>query len=59
METRINKIPPLSGTPDAKADQLRIQMNRIVDEMGRLLAERDREIERLRREIKKNATERK
>lgn len=54
METRINKIPPLSGTPDAKAEQLRTHMNRIVDEMGRLLAERDREIERLRREIEKN-----
>lgn len=54
METRINKIPPLSGTPDAKAEQLRTQMNRIVEEMGRRLAERDREIERLRREIENN-----
>lgn len=59
METRINKIPPLSGTPDAKAEQLRTQMNRIVDELGRLLAERDREIERLRREIEKNVVKNK
>lgn len=58
MDKRINKIPPLSGTPDAKAEQLRIHVNRITDEIAGLLIQRDREIERLRREIEKHATER-
>lgn len=52
---KINKIPPLTGTTDAKTEQIRIHVNRIVDEMLILLAERDREIERLRREINNNA----
>ena len=56
---KINKIPPLSGSPDAKAEQLRIHVNRIIDEVQLLLGERDREIERLRREISKNGTKNK
>lgn len=56
MNIRINKIPPLSGTPDAKAEQMRIQVNRIIDEVQILLGERDREILRLRKEIEKNVT---
>ena len=56
MTNKINKIPPLSGSPDAKAEQLRIHVNRIVDEVQILLGERDREILRLRKEIEKNGT---
>jgi hypothetical protein len=56
METRINKIPPLSGSPDAQAEQLRNHVNRIIDEVQLLLGERDREILRLRKEIEKNGT---
>ena len=54
VTNKINKIPPLSGTPDAKAEQLRIHVNRIIDEEQILLGERDREILRLRKEIEKN-----
>ena len=54
VTNKINKIPPLSGSPDAKAEQRRIHVNRIIDEVQILLVERDREIERLRREIEKN-----
>lgn len=54
MNKRINKIPPISGSPDAKIEQIRVHANRIVDELLGLLAERDREIERLRREIENN-----
>lgn len=56
MTNKINKIPPLSGSPDAKAEQLRIHVNRIIDEVQILLGERDREILRLRKEIEKNGT---
>ena len=56
MTNKINKIPPLSGSPDAKAEQLRIHVNRIVDEVQILLGERDREILRLRKEIEKYGT---
>lgn len=59
MTNKINKIPPLSGTPDAKTEQLRIHVNRIIDEVQLLLGERDREILRLRREISKNGTKNK
>ena len=55
MASKINKIPPLTGTPDAKAEQLRRHVNRVVDEVQQMLTERDREIERLRREIDSNA----
>lgn len=56
VTNKINKIPPLSGTPDAKAEQLRIHVNRIIDEVQLLLGERDREILRLRKEIEKYGT---
>lgn len=56
MTNKINKIPPLSGSPDAKAEQLRIHVNRIIDEVQILLGERDREIQRLRKEIERNGT---
>lgn len=54
MATKINKIPPLAGTPANKADMIRAHVNRIVDEVEKALTERDREIERLRKEIKDN-----
>lgn len=54
MATKINKIPPLAGTPVNQADMIRAHVNRIVDEVEKALTERDREIERLRKEIKDN-----
>ena len=51
MDNRIDKIPPLTGSADAKTEQLRVHVNRIVDEVQRLLTGRDREIERLRKEL--------
>ena len=54
MDNRINKIPPLTGSTDAKVEQLRREINRMADEYIRLLSERDREIARLRKEIAKN-----
>ena len=54
MVTKINKIPPLAGSPVEKADMIRTHVNRIVDEVEKALTERDREIERLRKEIKDN-----
>lgn len=53
MDKKINKIPPLSGTADAKAEQIRTHVNKIVDEFELLLSQRDREIERLKKEINK------
>ena len=37
-----------------QADQLREHIIRVVDEVNRALQEKDREIERLRKEITKN-----
>lgn len=54
MNNKVNKIPPLAGSPDAKVEQVRRETNRIVDELLVLLVEKDREIERLRREIRDN-----
>jgi hypothetical protein len=50
----IQKIPQLTGGPVQQAAQLREHINRVVDEINRALQEKDREIERLRKETKTN-----
>lgn len=54
MAKLIQKIPQLVGTPAEQTAKLREHMNRVVDDVNRALQERDREIERLRKEITKN-----
>ena len=54
MADRIDKIPPLVGNVDQRTEQLRNQMNRVVEEMNRALDAKDREIKRLREEIRKH-----
>lgn len=52
MADRIDKIPPLVGNAVQRTEQLRNQMNRVVDEINRALDAKDREIKRLREEIR-------
>lgn len=52
MADRIDKIPPLVGNAAQRTEQLRNQMNRVVDEINRALDAKDREIKRLREETR-------
>lgn len=54
MADKIDKIPPLVGNVAQRTEQLRNQMNRVVEEMNRALDAKDREIKRLREEIRHN-----
>lgn len=54
MADRIDKIPPLVGNVAQRTEQLRTQVNRVVDEINRALDAKDREIKRLREEIRNN-----
>ena len=54
MERLIQKIPHLTGGPMQQAAQLREHITRVVAAVNRALQEKDREIERLRKEITKN-----
>jgi hypothetical protein len=49
---RLDKVPPLSGTPAEKTEKLREHVNRIVDEANRIIEAKDREIDKLRKEQK-------
>ena len=52
MADRIDKIPPLVGNVAQRTEQLRTQVNRVVDEINRELDAKDREIKRLREETR-------
>lgn len=52
MADRIDKIPPLVGNVAQRTEQLRTQVNRVVDEINRALDAKDREIKRLREETR-------
>lgn len=52
MADRIDKIPPLVGNAAQRTEQLRTQVNRVVDEINRALDAKDREIKRLREETR-------
>lgn len=54
MAKLIQKIPQLTGGPMQQAAQLREHINRVVDEVNHAMMEKDREIERLRKEIRNN-----
>ena len=54
MINRITKIPPLRGTPQEQTEALRRHMNTMADEVLRMLEERDREIERLKKEVERH-----
>jgi hypothetical protein len=54
MAKLIQKIPQLAGGPAQQAAQLREHINRVVDEVNHAMMEKDREIERLRKEIRNN-----
>ena len=54
MTNRITKIPPLRGTPQEQIEDLRRHVNTMADEVLRMLEERDREIERLKREVERD-----
>jgi len=54
MAKLIQTIPQLTGAPAQQTAQLREHINRVVADVNRALQEKDREIERLRKEITKN-----
>lgn len=54
MAKLIEKIPHLTGNQAQQAAQLREQVNRVVADINQALQEKDREIERLRKEITRN-----
>ncbi len=50
-----NTIQKIQSMKKMDTEQLIRQINRVIDETNRALEVRDREIERLREEIRKNA----
>lgn len=54
MQKNIPKIPPLSGSEKQQIEQLRSHFNRTVEEMNRALAEKDKEIEKLKKEMREH-----
>ena len=54
MTNRITKIPPLRGTPREQTEEMRRHVKTMADEILHMLEERDREIERLKKEVERN-----
>ena len=54
MANKITKIPPLRGAPQEQTEALRRYINGMIDEILCVLEEKDREIERLRKEMERN-----
>ena len=54
MTNKITKIPPLRGTSQEQIEDLRRHINTMTDEILLMLEERDREIERLKKEVERD-----
>ena len=54
MTNKITKVPPLRGTSREQTEALRRHINTMADEILRMLEERDREVERLKKEVERN-----
>lgn len=51
MKNRLTKVPPLSGTLQDQINQLKNHQNKLVEELTRVLEEKDAEIDRMKKEI--------
>ena len=51
MKNRLTKVPPLSGTVQDQINQLKNHQNKLVEELTRVLEEKDAEIDRMKKEI--------
>ena len=51
MKNRLTKVPPLSGTIQEQLNQLKNHQNKLVEELTRVLEEKDAEIDRMKKEI--------
>ena len=54
MQKNIPKIPPLNGSEKQQIEPLRSHFNRTIEEMNRALAEKDKEIEKLKKEMREH-----